>query len=346
MGKPMPRTFHLDATLHADVLRAADILRGGGLVAFPTETVYGLGANALSAEAVAKIFAAKDRPSWDPLIVHLAFAAQIGDIAAIPHELALRIAHLASAFWPGPLTLLLPRNAAVPDAVTAGRELVGVRVPAHPVAQALLLSAKVPVAAPSANLFGHTSPTTAAHVLADLNGRIDAVLDGGATPVGLESTVLDPTQTPMVLYRPGAITAAQLMQVTGVAVELYIAADEAEAPESMPAPGVTLRHYAPRATLQLVGPTVDALAHAVDQATDRYGMHKVGVLLPNDWGFIDGAVLTELWADWDDPSGLAAGLYAGLRTLDDRGALLIVCPLPEPGGLRDAIRDRLLKASR
>jgi L-threonylcarbamoyladenylate synthase len=159
--------------------------------------------------------------------------------------------------------------------------------------------------------------------------------------------VLDPTQTPMVLYRPGAITAAQLTQVTGVAVELFIAPDvAAEAPESMPAPGVTLRHYAPRAPLQLVGPTVEALAHAVDQAESQYGTQKVGVLLPNDWGFIDGAVLTELWADWDDPAGLAKGLYAGLRALDERGAVLILCPLPEPGGLRDAIRDRLRKAAR
>jgi L-threonylcarbamoyladenylate synthase len=342
----MAHTFHLDAASHADLLRAADILRGGGLVAFPTETVYGLGANALSAEAVAKIFAAKERPGWDPLIVHLAFAAQLSDVAEVPPDLASRIAHLASAFWPGPLTLLLPRKAFVPDAVTAGRALVGVRVPAHPVAQALLLAAKVPVAAPSANLFGHTSPTSAAHVLADLNGRIDAVLDGGATPIGLESTVLDPTQTPMVLYRPGAITAEQLTAVTGVAVEVFVPAEEHATPESLPAPGVGIRHYAPRARLELVAPHVDAVAEAVDRAEPLYGPGKIGVLLPRDWEFIDGAVVMELWAKWHDTEGLAAGLFAGLRALDARGVGLIVCPLPEPGGLGDALRDRLLKAAR
>ncbi len=338
----MPTTLHLDAAKPADVARAAELLRQGGLVAFATETVYGLGANALSAEAVARIFAAKGRPSWDPLIVHLAQAEQLAEITDIPPELAERVARLAAAFWPGPLTLLLPRRAAVGDGVTAGRELVGVRVPAHPAAQALLRAAGVPVAAPSANTFGHTSPTTAAHVLDDLDGRIDAVLDAGATAIGLESTVLDVTTTPMTVYRPGAVTAEQMTAATGVAVHLFEPeiAENAE-PKSLPSPGVGIRHYAPRARLRLVGPSPAALSTALQavSAPDR-----VGVLLPTGWP-LQGEALVEAWGDWNDANVLAARLFAGLRALDDRGATLILCPLPQPGGLADAIRDRLKKAS-
>ncbi|MGI4829200.1 MAG: L-threonylcarbamoyladenylate synthase, partial [Janthinobacterium lividum] len=208
----MPETLLLRADQPGHIQRAAEILRCGGLVAFPTETVYGLGAHALSSEAVGKIFEAKQRPAWDPLIVHIADPLQMKEIARLQAELATRVRLLSDAFWPGPLTLLLPRTAVVPDEVTAGRPLVGVRWPSHPVAQALLQAAGVPVAAPSANRFGHVSPTTAQHVLHDLDGRIDAVLDGGATTVGIESTVLDPTQTPMMLYRAGAVTPEMLRQ--------------------------------------------------------------------------------------------------------------------------------------
>src|SRR6202034_1838841 len=168
--------------------QAASILGRGGTVALPTETVYGLGANALDLKAVAAIFAAKERPGWDPLIVHVADEAMLAGVVGDVPEAARR---LMRAFWPGPLTLLLPRSAEVPDAVTAGRPLVGVRMPSHPVALALIRRAGVPIAAPSANLFGHVSPTTAAHVLEDLDGRIDAVLDSGPAPQGVESTVLD-----------------------------------------------------------------------------------------------------------------------------------------------------------
>jgi len=335
----MPPTLHLDFSDLDDLSHAGTLLRDGGLVAFATETVYGLGANALSAEAVAGIFAAKRRPSWDPLIVHLASAEQLTAVAVVPVELVERVAALADAFWPGPLTLLLPRSSAVPDAVTAGRELVGVRVPAHPAARALLAAAGVPVAAPSANLFGHTSPTTAAHVLADLDGRIDAVLDAGPTSIGVESTVLDPTQTPMVLYRPGAVTAEQLTAVTGVAVEVFVPTGEAR-PASMPSPGVGIRHYAPRARLVLVDGTSEALQAAIASEAA-----SVGVLLPQGW-LMDGEVVVENWGNWDDPEALAAGLFAGLRALDDSGVSVILCPLPKAGGIGDAIRDRLQKAAR
>ena len=338
----MLTTLHLDAANPADIARAVQLLREGRLVAFATETVYGLGANALSPDAVAAIFAAKQRPAWDPLIVHIASAAQLSAITSIPASLESRISNLASAFWPGPLTLLLPRNAAIPDAVTAGRELVGVRVPSHPAARALLQATGLPIAAPSANLFGHTSPTTAAHVLADLNGRIDAVLDAGPTTIGLESTVLDPTQTPMILYRPGAITAAQLTTATGIEVHTFVPAEATSPPQSLPSPGVGIRHYAPRATLQLVEGTAAALNAALQSLADE--PKAIGVLLPTDWSLTFPALI-EPWAHWNDPEALAATLFSGLRALDDRGAQLILAPLPPPGGLRDALRDRLTKAA-
>jgi L-threonylcarbamoyladenylate synthase len=345
----MSQTLHLDASNPADLERAAGLLRAGGLVAFATETVYGLGANALSAEAVAGIFVAKQRPAWDPLIVHLASAEQLDLVARVPAALTHRVAALAEAFWPGPLTLLLPRTEAVPDAVTSGRKLVGVRVPAHPAARALLAAVGLPIAAPSANLFGHTSPTTAAHVLADLDGRIDAVLDAGPTSIGVESTVLDPTQTPMVLYRPGAVTVKQLSAVTGVAVKVFVPAVDVETaqPASLPSPGVGIRHYAPRARVVLVegsGGTPPGALLAAVHAADLPGA-SVGVLLPEDWELQADAVV-ERWGRWDDPEALAAGLFAGLRALDDRGVAVILCPLPDAGGLADAIRDRLQKAAR
>lgn len=340
----MKETLWLRASEPVDITQAASILREDGTVAFPTETVYGLGANALHPAAVAKIFAAKQRPSWDPLIVHIAEREQVEQLTSLSGDLRLRVEALAAAFWPGPLTLLLPRSAAIPDAVTAGRALVGVRIPAHPIARALLHAAGVPVAAPSANTFGHTSPTTATHVLADLNGRIDAVLDGGATEVGVESTVLDPTQTPMVLYRPGAVTAEMIAQVTGVAVEVYQPPERERfaEPEALPSPGVGIRHYAPRARVVLVEGNHAAVAKAL---RDEDAGEKIGVLLPEGW-MVQGNVLVEPWGKWDDSRTLASHLFAGLRSLDDRGAEVVICPMPEPGGLNDAIRDRLGKAAR
>ncbi len=344
----MKTTLHLHAFELIDLQQAAKLLQDGKLVAFATETVYGLGANALSGEAVASIFEAKQRPAWDPLIVHLDDAEALGSVATLTETLRGRVATLASAFWPGPLTLLLPRAAQVPDAVTAGRELVGVRVPAHAVALALLRAAGVPVAAPSANRFGHTSPTTAQHVLDDLDGRIDAVLDAGPTAIGVESTVLDPTQTPMILYRPGAITAEQITAATGVAVDVFVPADREAAaePESLPSPGVGIRHYAPKALVRLTGGSQEALEEALREERERSPFARIGVLWPDDWGIGAERTIVERWGTWSEPKTLAAGLFGGLRSLDDRGAEVILCPLPEAGGLRDAIRDRLQKAAR
>jgi L-threonylcarbamoyladenylate synthase len=344
-----------DSSAQSAIEQAARILKSGGLVALPTETVYGLGANALNRAAVEGIFRAKQRPAWDPIIVHVApldgrESMLDGLVEAIPETARL----LMEAFWPGPLTLLLPRTRAVPDAVTAGRPLVGVRMPAHPVALALIRSAEVPVAAPSANRFGHTSPTTAAHVLEDLDGRIDAVLDSGPTEHGVESTVLDPTRSPMVIYRPGAVTAEQIRAVAGP-VELFRESSTpvAELVESLPAPGVGLRHYAPRARLILVeaglveAETPDLAACISAQARKCFGK-KLGIMLPD--GIEMGEELAGArvfhWGRWDSPEAMARELYAGLRQLDGDACEVILCPLPPEQGIGAAIRDRLRKAAR
>jgi L-threonylcarbamoyladenylate synthase len=331
----------------AGVLQAAELLRGGGTVAFPTETVYGLGANALDAEAVAKIFAAKERPGWDPLIVHVSDREMLGRVAEVPDLLAKNVEVLVELLWPGPLTLLLPRTSAVPDVVTAGRRLVGVRMPGHPVALELIRRAGVPVAAPSANRFGRISPTTAAHVLEDLDGRIDAVLDGGATTVGVESTVLDVAAR--VIYRPGGVSKEQLEEVLGP-LEVFRSDGAKGEPESMPSPGIGIRHYAPRARLVLVsqensgqGAMVAPLVAAVDAVTDK--ADKVGVMLPEGWD-VSYADAVYQWGPWSDGEVLARRLFAGLRELDEAGVGVIVCPVPEMGGIGVAIRDRLEKAAR
>jgi L-threonylcarbamoyladenylate synthase len=326
---------------------AAATLRGGGTVALPTETVYGLGANALDPAAVAAIFAAKERPGWDPLIVHVCDAEMLATVASEVPETARR---LIEAFWPGPLTLLLPRSAQIPDAVTAGRPLVGVRMPAHPVALAVIRRAGVPVAAPSANRFGHTSPTTAEHVLEDLDGRIDAVVDAGPTACGVESTVLNPTTSPMTVYRPGAITLEQIRAIAGTA-EMFVENDDLRAAprESMPSPGVGLRHYAPRARLILVdaGEDLEVLAETLRELVRRHAGERVGVMLPDELSgnWQPGVAEVYAWGRWSEPEELAHGLFAGLRALDAAGCDVILCPQPQAIGIGVAIRDRLRKAA-
>ena len=337
----------------AAIAQAAQILRSGGLVALPTETVYGLGANALDPAAVARIFEAKQRPSWDPVIVHIA-----GPVLNNPMLEPLLakcppvVYGLMEAFWPGPLTLLLPRSAAVPDIVTAGRPLVGIRMPAHPVAFEVIRQAGVPVAAPSANIFSHISPTTAAHVLDDLEGKIDAIIDAGPTRHGVESTVLDPTQSPMMIYRPGAVTAKQIREVAGAVVyyEERMLSPIA-APAALPSPGVGLRHYAPRARLILVEGTLQELTAGLTDAAGRNANDRLGLMLPAELahaGFeapLRGAAMFD-WGHWNAPEELAERLYAGLRALDSEGCTVILCPVPNDEGVGAAIRDRLRKAAR
>lgn len=333
-------------TSSGDLARAAEILRCGGLVALPTETVYGLGANALDQQAVARIFAAKQRPAWDPVIVHIAGPVKgnpmLTEVAAEIPAIAQR---LMEAFWPGPLTLLLPRSAAVPHAVTAGRHLVGVRMPAHPVAFELIRLAGVPVAAPSANRFGHTSPTTAEHVLEDLDGRIDAIVDAGPTLHGVESTVLDPTQSPVVIYRPGAVTLEQIRSVAGEAI-LYESALSAAPAESLPSPGAGIRHYAPHARLILIEASETELPAEIFRAALPYAEARAGILLPEEFASAAPTGMQVFhWGSWKAPEELAARLYAGLRELDAAGCEVILCPLPRAEGIGAALRDRLRKAA-
>lgn len=330
--------------------RAADILRAGGLVAMPTETVYGLAANALDADAVARIFVAKKRPSWDPVIVHIAGNVtgnvMLRDLAIGIPDRALK---LMQAFWPGPITFLLPRSGAVPDAVTAGRTLVAIRMPAHPVAFELICKAGVPLAAPSANLFGHISPTTAQHVLDDLDGRVDAILDAGPALHGVESTVLDPSRSPMVIYRPGAITAEEIERIAGDVKLIQTGEPITAAPiEGLPSPGVGLRHYAPHARLALIEAPLDKLSFCVAETVESNVNERLGLMLFSEFNEVGRefpGVVVFRWGRSTDPEELARNLFAGLRWLDDLGCTLIICPLPPNSGIGTAIRDRLCKAA-
>lgn len=322
-----------------NIARAAELLRRGGLVAFPTETVYGLGADALDAGAVARIFAAKERPAADPLIVHLGGFEQLPRVArAIPPAAQT----LAKVFWPGPLTLVLPKQPHVPRLVTSGLDTVAVRVPDHPVAQALLAAAGVPIAAPSANRFGHTSPTTAQHVWHDLHGRIDVILDGGPTPVGVESTVVDASTSPVRILRPGGVTAEMLEAVIGPVTALPRAP---EAGQGLPSPGLLEKHYAPQAELVFVQGRDASRALAAELAAALAAGRVVGVLaLDEDATELAraGAVVYPLGADL---AAVARRLYAGLRWLDAQGVDVILCRDAGTGGLGLAIRDRLTRAA-
>jgi L-threonylcarbamoyladenylate synthase len=330
--------------------RAAAILRAGGLVAFPTETVYGLGANALDSATVQRIFAAKHRPAWDPVIVHIApssgsDARPDAMLATLVREIPQAARQLIDAFWPGPLTLLLPRRADVPDAVTAARPLVGVRMPSHPVALELIRRTGLPIAAPSANVFGHASPTTAGHVLNDLDGRIEAILDAGPADHGVESTVIDPGQTPMVIYRPGAVTAEQIREVAG---EVVIAAGGTltQTPaEPLASPGLGLRHYAPNARLFLLESSLDGLNQRFLEAAASLSDERIGIMFPDELERPAMDAEFFAWGRWHAPEELAHNLYAGLRELDRCRCTVILCPLPPGEGIGAAIADRLRKAA-
>lgn len=330
------------------IRQAAGILRAGGTVAFPTETVYGLGANALDPQAVAKIFQAKQRPNWDPLIVHVADAAMLPELTLRVPENARR---LIEAFWPGPLTLLLPKNDRVPDIVTAGLPRVGLRMPAHPVAHALLHVAEIPVAAPSANTFGRTSPTRADHVAEDLDGQIEAILDGGETTHGVESTVVAVSDEGCLVYRPGVITLEQIRAICGGEVTLRTSGLPGEEPTGgAESPGLSLRHYAPRARLILVegaGAEQQAAFGEAAEACEQQG-ESIGLMLPDAFqaAVIGRTARVFRWGKWSDAEELAQRLYAGLRWLDAGGATAIICPVPAGEGIAVAIRDRLRKAAR
>jgi L-threonylcarbamoyladenylate synthase len=339
----------LDSLASKAALRqAAEILKAGGTVAFPTETVYGLGANALDARAVRKIFEAKQRPAWDPIIVHVTNAEQLRRVV---ERIPAKAQELMDRFWPGPLTLLLPKSAQLPEIVTAGRPKVGVRMPSDPVACRLIELAQIPIAAPSANSFGRTSPTRAEFVLEDLEGRIDAVIDSGQSALGLESTVVDVCDQPPMLYRPGIVTYEQLRSACPGLMRYRPPEGACHEPTSEPSPGTGLKHYAPRARLLLLEPDraggIFALAHELEAGGER-----VGVMLPeglaaspeNQYSVPSRSIYH--WGKWLDREQLAQRLFAGLRELDAAGVTVILCPLPEEAGVGASIRDRLLKAAR
>lgn len=320
---------HLMPATPAAIHRAAEVLRRGGLVAFPTETVYGLGALATNDDAVRAMFAAKGRPADHPVIVHLADASQLRDWARDIPETAQR---LASAFWPGPLTIILRRSEKAGALVTGGLDTIGLRVPAHPVARQLLNELSGAIAAPSANRFGRVSPTTAEHVLAELNGRIDLILDGGPCEVGLESTIVDLSGDQPAVLRPGGITLEQITRVLGTLPG---------APSGAPRVSGSLEsHYAPRATVELVLPS--ELGARVGQLLAA-GL-KVAVLCPDgERRNLPPEVITV--AIPKDEQLLAQRLYAALREVDERGCDVGLATLPAERGIGAAIADRLRKAA-
>jgi L-threonylcarbamoyladenylate synthase len=316
----------------AEILgEAAALLRAGGLVAFPTETVYGLGANALDPAAVYRIFEAKGRPPANPLIVHVEGETMLRQVVATWPPAA---AALAARFWPGPLTLVLPKTPAVPDDVTSGGPTVAVRVPAHPVALGLIRAAGVPLAAPSANRSSQLSPTRAEHVLAGLNGRIDLILDGGPTASGIESTVLSLAGEQPVLLRPGPIAVPELERVVGpVARQTAV-----ESGGPLPSPGMLARHYSPRTTVELfVG--ADRLAARAEKL-ERAG-EQIGCVV------IDERNLPGIVVPMPSTSAqYAARLFDVLHDLDGRGLARILIELPPETDEWLAVRDRLTRAAR
>lgn len=312
------------------IRRAAELLRAGKLVAFPTETVYGLGALALDPEAVRGIFAAKGRPAKNPLIVHVATSEQAKDVAAGWPEEAQA---LAERFWPGPLTLVLPKAAGLPPEVTGGLEAVGIRVPAHPVALELIRAVGAPLAAPSANRYTEVSPTSAAHVERSLGGRIHAILDGGDTTVGIESTVLDLSGDTPTLLRPGAVAVSELEEVIGSVRRLGGEGAELH----LPSPGLARRHYAPGAKVSLFDPEeLSARAAGADET--------VGVMArsPRPPGAPGAARWVQMPAS---PAAYARQLYRTLHAMDEAGVESLWIELPPDEEAWEGVRDRLRRAA-
>lgn len=335
----------------AAIEEAAAALKAGKLVVFPTETVYGLGAHALDQSAVQKIFDAKERPANDPLIVHVAHIGQVNQCAIGMPPGARK---LGLSFWAGPLTLILKKKPDVPDLVTAGLDSVALRVPAHRVARALMEMAGVPIAAPSANRFSRPSPTTAAHVLEDLDGRVDLILDGGATDIGLESTIVDFTVDPPAIRRPGGIT---FEQVHSLVPEILMGEGQASGEEPQVAPGQLTRHYAPRAAMTLYEGAADAVVQriAADARTAVAQGNRVGILAPEEdlsalapliaASAASGKVEVRPFGARRDLDRAGRELFAAIRALDATGVSVILASSPGSDGLARAIRDRLTRAA-
>ncbi len=322
--------------------QAAAIVRNGGLVGFPTETVYGLGANALDEDAVRSVFAAKGRPGDNPLIVHVSAMGEIPPL--IRGEMPEMAKKLAAAYWPGPLTMIMPRSERIPDAVTAGMDTVGIRMPSNETARALIREAGCPIAAPSANRSGRPSPTTARHVLDDMDGRIPMILDGGACEVGLESTVLDVTGEVARVLRPGGVTPEMIAAVVG-SVEVDGAVMRPLAQGEKPrSPGMKYRHYAPEGDLTIVQGEESAVASAICEMYDAYEKGAAILALPGHEKRYGVRRVYPLGST-GTVEGVAAGLFAALRLLDDEGVEHIFSEAVPADGLGLAVMNRLGRAA-
>lgn len=324
---------------------AAEILRQGGVVAFPTETVYGLGADALNPAAVAKIFTAKGRPGDNPLIVHVADIAEVGKLVSSISPVACT---MMRTFWPGPLTLILPRREIVPDAVTAGLETVAIRMPDHPVALALIRAAGVPVAAPSANLSGKPSPTRAIHVQVDLMGKVDAIIDGGDTGIGVESTVLDMTAERPLILRPGGLTLERLQMVLPeVGLDPGIMVAQEETSVLARSPGVKYKHYAPQAEVLVVEGEAERQPETIRRlAEDAEAKGKrVGIIATEENAYRYGNRQVIVSGSRREPLTIAHNLFSIFREMDAEGKDMIIAEGIDDKDLGMAVMNRLRKAS-
>ncbi|MCF8567139.1 threonylcarbamoyl-AMP synthase [Alicyclobacillus tolerans] len=327
----------------AEIQEAAEVLRQGGLIAFPTETVYGLGANALQEEAVRRIFAAKGRPGDNPLIVHIASLQQLTDVTDHPDRLPEPVQRAMRAFWPGPLTLILPASSKLAPSVHPGLDTVGIRFPSHPVAQALIRAAGCPVAAPSANRSGRPSPTTAQDVLEDMADRVDGVIDGGPSAVGVESTVALIERDRAVIYRPGGISKEQLEAAIGVPVELdahLVSGDQAPK-----APGMKYRHYAPDAKVYVWWGDADRVAQKMQEFALQCSGEPIAVISPTQVPDIPGLAASWTPQSHEYPAALARELYRLLREFDRLHVAHILIAGVAPDGIGLAVMNRLEKAA-
>lgn len=325
---------------------AASIIRSGGLVAFPTETVYGLGANALDEAAAGKIYGAKGRPSDNPLIVHI---ANVKDMEELAQDIPVKAYQLAEVFWPGPLTMILRKKSCVPYTTTGGLETVGIRLPANSIARALISSSGVFIAAPSANLSGKPSPTKADHVYKDMNGRIEMIIDGGAATFGLESTIVDLTGDTPVILRPGCITKVMLENVVGkVEVDPVILQKEPGNTDLKPkAPGMKYRHYAPEGKLTIYEGDIDKVVGVINLEAQKKiaeGFSTAIIATDETRSFYTCGMVKSIGSRRDEAS-IAAGLYNILREFDEDHIEYIYSESFEDNSLGQAIMNRLLKAA-
>jgi L-threonylcarbamoyladenylate synthase len=329
----------------AKIKIAAQIIQKGGLVAFPTETVYGLGADTLNPDAVLSLFEAKKRPLDNPPIVHVASASEVYKLVKeVPKKAEL----LMKTFWPGPLTLVFKRSSIMPDVTVAGLDTVAIRMPKHKVALALITQSRCSIAAPSANLAGKPSPTTAQHVYEDLNGRIDAILDGGATNIGVESTVLDLTVDPPILLRPGGASFEALKKVlSGVKLHPFVQAEKELPLEKIRSPGMKHRHYAPKAEVILVEGDVPAVMAKVKELAGYYRLKgsKVGILATNETQNSYRADVVRSLGSRFNLAGVAQNLFYLLRAVDAENVDIIIAEGVSSDGIGLAIMNRLRKAS-